>query len=333
MMDAAGSLSVILVNWNTPPAMLEECLVSLREHTPSHRAMEVILVDNASTNGTPEMVRERFGEVRLIANPENRNYTVANNQGLAAARGRLLLCLNTDTIIHAGALDRLCGLAEARPDIGICSAQLLNTDGTPQGHYGDFWSTRSVTAIVWHLFLIPALRPLIKRHRRDDEPAPRPCCACDEPACPHRILYTDALFGACQMVRRDVYERIGPQDEAIAIWGGDMDWCFRAARAGYRQAVLTCSRITHHGGGSTVKTEAARGDNRARMWEQYRAYVEVVRKHQGRTSVWGVKLGIGSFAATYLALMLPLLLVPPLHRRAHAAIGKCWGTLCRLLTL
>jgi GT2 family glycosyltransferase len=318
-------LSIILVNWNTRD-LLRACLLSLRKHPPAKRALEIVLVDDASTDGSVEMVEAEFPHVRVLRNREKQGFTRANNRGLAAARGDLLLCLNTDTEVHAGALDRLCDLAASRPDLGICSAMLLNTDGTHQGHCRAFDTLLSVVVLEWCLYRIPALRSRVRGYR-GEEPAPFPCA---DPACPHQIVYHEFLAGACHLLRREVYERIGPQDESFPIWTGDMDWCLTAHKAGYRQAVLTCARITHHEGGTTRKDDTRRGDNRVKVWGMYHGWVNFFRKHYGPASVLAVKLVLGLRCAYRIGIMLPLIALPPLHARARMTAAKYWGALCRL---
>ncbi len=323
----AMELSIVIVNWNTRD-YLEPCLLSLRRHAPAGRTWEVIVVDNASTDGSLEMLRDEFPEVRVIANPENLSFTVANNQGLAAAHGTLLLCLNADTLAHAEALDRLCDLAEARPDIGLCSATLYNTDGSLQEHAWNFWTVPVLLVRDLHLDRIARFRPWVRRPRAE-EPAPRPC---GDPDCPHRVLFYDTLLGACHLLRRDVYERLGPQDETISIWCGDMDWSRAAARHGYRQAILSCARITHHIGGATIrKHEYNQGrDDRRRVWGQYEAYIHYLRKNGGPLSVPVMKALFGLGAAARLLAAAPLTLVPRRREWGRLIIGKFWGVLCRL---
>ena len=318
-------LSIILVNWNTRE-LLEACLLSLQKYPTEKRTLEIVLVDDASTDGSAEMVKAKFPYVRLLCNTEKQGFTRANNRGLAAARGDLLLCLNTDTEVHAGALDRLCDLVLSRPDIGICSAMLLNTDGSPQGHRRRFESVLSVLTLEWCLYRIPAVSAAVSKDRGKD-PTLTPC---EDADCPHRILYPDFIAGACHLLRREVYERIGPQDERFPIWGGDMDWCLTAAKAGYRQAVLTCARITHHGEGTTRKASSTLGDNREKLWGMYRYYVDFFHKHRGPATALVVKLLLGLRCAERLACTLPLIAVPALRGRARSAAGKYWGALRRL---
>jgi GT2 family glycosyltransferase len=315
-------LSVVLVNWNTRE-LLRACLHSLQKHPAAGRVTEIIVVDDASSDGSAEMLEAEFPYVQVLRNDRYQSFTISNNRGLAAARGDLLLCLNTDTEVHAGALDRLCDLAASRPDLGICSAMLLNTDGTRQGQYMNFWSALVVTAVVWQWWRIPALRPIVCSDRGSAS-APRPC---GDPTCPHHIVYTDSLDGACHLLRREVYERIGPQDERISIWCGDMDWCLRADKAGYRQAMLTCSRITHHGGGATKKNGV---DTWQKTWGRYQGYVHFLRKHHGAAGVLGAKLAIGAYCAAGTAAQLPLMATPPLRDSARARVSKFGGALRRL---
>src|SRR5215203_5311666 len=122
--------SIIIVNWNVC-ALLRRCLASLTEAGPGVYA-EVIVVDNASHDGSGAMVRAEFPAVRLLANAENRGFAGGNNQGMAASRGRTLLLLNPDTEVTPGALTAMLATLDSAPDIGMVGPRLLNPDGSGQ---------------------------------------------------------------------------------------------------------------------------------------------------------------------------------------------------------
>nr|HID14311.1 glycosyltransferase family 2 protein [Anaerolineae bacterium] len=123
-------LSIVIVNWNVCD-LLRRCLHSiLSSGQQPATSIEIIVVDNGSTDGSVEMVRAEFPGVRLIANADNRGFPAANNQGIAAARGRYVLLLNPDTEVVGDALATMVAFADAHPDVGIVGPQLLNPDGS-----------------------------------------------------------------------------------------------------------------------------------------------------------------------------------------------------------
>jgi len=126
-------LSTLIVNWNTR-ALLADCLASVHDNVSTLERLNVqtFVVDNASSDGSAAMVRERFPWVRLIENRENVGFARANNQGIRQATGRYVLLLNSDTVVHPGALEALVAFMDAHPQAGACGPRLLNGDSTLQ---------------------------------------------------------------------------------------------------------------------------------------------------------------------------------------------------------
>jgi len=138
-------VSIIVVNWNTHD-LLADCLNSVAA-TSGDLNLEIIVVDNASTDGSQAMVQQRFPHVRLIANAENVGFARANNQGLAACQGRYALLLNSDALLTTHALQAMLDLAESKPRAGIIGAHLRNRDGSFQASHSPFPN-------LWQEFLI-----------------------------------------------------------------------------------------------------------------------------------------------------------------------------------
>ena len=152
-------LSILIVAWNTRDILLA-CLESIGQHAP-HRPYEIIVVDNASTDGAVESLR-RLPQVHVIANDRNRGFAVANNQGLRTASGRYILLLNPDTIIHPHSLDILCEFMDHNEEVAACGPRLLNGDGTLQP------STRRFPTFRGALYRYTPLKSLgvFRRHYR-----------------------------------------------------------------------------------------------------------------------------------------------------------------------
>src|SRR5262245_34230460 len=155
---SAPQLSIVIVNWNTCE-LLRNCLRSLKADVESGLC-EVIVVDNGSVDGSAAMVAEEFPSVRLVANPDNRGFTAATNQGYAVARGAYVLMLNSDTeLIDPTALRRSIDFMEANPDVGVLGCRIVYPDGSHQNSYFRFPSLRAV------LLQASFLQELFKRSR------------------------------------------------------------------------------------------------------------------------------------------------------------------------
>ncbi len=235
-------LSVIIVNWNVRD-LLRRCLHSILASLPACQ-LEIIVVDNGSTDGSPEMVRTEFPQVHLMANPDNRGFTAANNQGLAVARGRYVLLLNPDTEVVGDALETLVAFADAHPDVGVVGPQLLNPDGTVQSSRRRFPTL--ATALLESTWLQPyAPRRLLARYYVLDRPD-------DE------VQDVDWVTGAALMARREAVEQVGPLDEGFFMYSEELDWCRRFRAAGWRVIYLPTARIIHHEGKSSEQVLPAR---------------------------------------------------------------------------
>ena len=234
--DPRCRLSVIIVSWNVQDD-LHRCLDSLMTGNRGE-GIEVWVVDNASSDGTVQMLEKRYPQVRLICNSENRGFAAANNQGLEAADAEYYLLLNPDTIVPEGGLQTLLQFADAHPEAGAIGPQLRNPDGSLQ------YSARrfpTITAAIFRNTILGRLFP--------------------GAASPSRYLMTewdhgdarqlDWVSGACMMVRGEALEQIGYLDEAF-FWGSeDVDFCFRLHRAGWEVWYTPEPRVVHAIGRST----------------------------------------------------------------------------------
>jgi N-acetylglucosaminyl-diphospho-decaprenol L-rhamnosyltransferase len=250
-------VSIIVVNWNTR-GLLADCLNSIKQ-TAGDLGIEIIVVDNASTDGSQEMVRQSFPQVRLIKNIENVGFARANNQAIEASQGRYVLLFNSDALAQPGALRAMVAYADGYPDIGIVGAQLLNGDGSFQASY-----TRFPT--LWREFLILSglgrllFGPWYPSHGPDQSRA---------------VTDADYVEGACMLARREAVEQVGGLDEGYFMYAEEVDWCFGMRRAGWRVVYLPQARIIHLGGGSSSKGSARR---EAML---YRGRVRFFRKNYG----------------------------------------------------
>ncbi|MGC9333114.1 MAG: glycosyltransferase family 2 protein [Anaerolineae bacterium] len=248
-----ADLTAIVVSWNVSD-LLRRCLHSLLDPakaTPAGQGsglqLEIIVVDNASTDGSPEMVRSEFPQVRLIANHGNRGFTAANNQGLAASRGRFLLLINPDTQVVGDALAAMVRTMEAHPQVGVLGPRLLYPDGSPQPSRRRFptFATALVESTV------------VQEWWRDNRIL-RHYYMADAPDDNGRTQQVDWLVGACLLVRREVYEQVGGLDEGFFMYSEELDWCRRIKEAGWDIVYYPGATVIHHEGKSSEQVVAAR---------------------------------------------------------------------------
>jgi GT2 family glycosyltransferase len=207
-------------------------------------AVEIIVVDNASGDGTAQMVRERFSPVHLIANASNRGFAAANNQGLAVASGQHVLFLNPDTLVHPGAPAAMVGTLEADEKIGVCGPQILNADGSIQPSARRFPDYGALLHQYTPLRLLRLCRGAYRRYKMADFDF---SSAAD----------VESLMGAAMCVPRRVLEKVGAFDERFFVYLEEVDLCRRIREAGYRVRFEPAGRITHLGGVSAASATAS----------------------------------------------------------------------------
>jgi GT2 family glycosyltransferase len=246
-------LTIVIVSWNVRD-LLRRCLQSIVPHPTSgatdslargELGVEIVVVDNASVDGSAEMVQAEFPGVRLVTNDQNRGFTVANNQGLARGRGRYLLLLNPDTEVVGNALPVMVRYMDEHPAVGALGPQIRYPDGTLQPSRRRFPTL--ATALVESTVVQEWWRdnPMLRRYYMTDtaEDAEQP---------------VDWVVGACLLVRREVYEQVGGLDESFFMYSEEMDWCRRIKSAGWEVIYLPSARVIHYEGKSSDQVVAAR---------------------------------------------------------------------------
>ncbi|MHC4539781.1 MAG: glycosyltransferase family 2 protein [Planctomycetota bacterium] len=252
-------LSISIVNHNNKEC-LRSCLDSIYSDAPK-TGFEVTVVDNGSSDGSVDVLRQAFPLVNFIENPENRGFVKANNQGIRASRGRYLLSLNNDTIIRNGTLGGLVRFMEEHPDVGVCGPKVLNQDGTLQ-----LQCRRSFPTISSSLFYFLKLHRLFPRSERFGRYLMTQW-DCNKPG------DVDSVSGCCLMVRREVIEQVGALDENFIMYGDDLDWCYRIKQSGWRVCYVPDVQIVHLGG------QSSRRQPRKCVILFYRAMAIFYRKH------------------------------------------------------
>lgn len=254
-------VSIVIVSWNTRD-ILRNCLASIARETQfSH---EVIVVDNASTDGTPDMVASDFPDTILIANAKNVGFAAANNQGLEIAQGARLLLLNPDTIILDGAIDSMVGWLDAHPDVGCVGCQVWENEETIQ--HTCFAEPGPLNLAIGEFGLQRLARWIPMFGRPEYTGWDR-----------KNLREVDVVSGMFMLVPRSVFEKVGALDEAFFIYSEEADWCRRIRDAGWRCVFAPVARILHLEGGSKSTTQI-----KSRMYVQLQKSKKIyLEKHYG----------------------------------------------------
>lgn len=295
-------LSILIVSWNTRD-LLAQCLASIAANPPAAE-FEIIVVDNASTDGSVDMVRERFPLVRLLGLERNVGFAGGNNQAIDISRGRYLLFLNPDTVVQPGAIETLVNFMDNTPATGAAGSMLLNPDGTLQL---SCYPAPTLGRELWRLFHLDAFQPLALY--------PMSRWPTDSPRA------VDTVQGASFIVRRDVVDGVGAFDESFFMYSEEVDWCLRIRRAGWQIYWVPGSRVIHYGGQSTRQIPTAM------FLQLYRAKVQYFRKHYGAFHSLAYKGELLLASAARLAMTPLMWLIQPAQRRERATLARHYGRL------
>lgn len=278
-------LAVLVVNWNVRD-LLYSCLKSVLAVCASLRYDTTIwVVDNASHDGSPEMVQDRFPQVRLIASPRNLGFAAGNNLGLRQMASenppRYVLLLNPDTELHDGALERLITFLDQNSRAGVVGARLYYGDGSFQHSAFGF---PGLWQIAVDLYPLP---PRLYETRLNGR-YPRRLYERGKP------FAIDHPLGAAMMVRWEAIRQVGLMDEGFHMYCEEIDWCMRFKRAGYAIFCVPQAEVTHHEGQSTIQV---RVDSFINLWKSRRRLYD---KHYGvlkrsaavRLVRWGMRYRI-----------------------------------------
>lgn len=291
-------VSIIIVNWNTK-SLLRGCLTSVYECAGAVD-YEIIVVDNASTDDSVEMVKNDFKDVILIENTENRGFAAANNQGMAIAKGRYVLLLNSDTIVLENSVANTVKFADENPQTAVTGCQVLNSDGTIQRTCFKFPSILNMLLSSTYLYKLFPKNKFFGREQmtwwdRGD------------------VRQVDVVTGCFMLVRREAIEQVGPMDERFFMYGEETDWCYRFWLNGWKVMFAPVGRIIHFGGQSTAMRPVV-------MIVQLRlSILKFIKKHY----TWPSHLIARFLVALFFAARLPVWLAMALLRpavRAEAAI-------------
>lgn len=234
-----SDISIIIVSWNAKDFLLN-CLESIKAQTLS-ATMEIIVVDNASSDGSPEAVEKKYPDVHLIRNDQNYGFAKANNIGIKESKGRYICLINSDVKVLSECLTRLYDYIEKNPSIGIIGPRILNSDLSIQctcRRFPSLWNNLCSAMALSRLFtnsqIFSGEEMFYFKH--------------------DVILGVNALSGCFLMVRREAFEKVGYLDDQFFMYSEDIDWCKRFWQAGWQLVFFPDAESIHYGGASSANT-------------------------------------------------------------------------------
>lgn len=254
------TLTVVIVSWNTKD-LLRDCLLSLlAELKQVEQQAFVFVVDNASKDGSAEMVKTEFPSVKLIANKANRGFGAANNQVLTTQNSDYYLLLNPDTKVLPGSIKELISFAQQHPQAGIVSPQLLNADSTVQMSCRRF---PSISGMVYGLLGLKSGNKNDYLMRDFDHLSTQEV---DQPE------------GACLLIRKEVFDQVGVFDERFFMLFEEVDLCFRVKQAGWQIWFVPQAKIVHYYGQAIKQVKAKM------IYYSHKGFFRYMAKHS--RSLW-----------------------------------------------
>ena len=301
------TVSILIVNWNSKD-LLRQCLLSIRGTCADLRP-QVVVVDSGSFDGCAEMLASEFPEVEFVQSNDNIGFGRSNNLGFTRVTGEAVLLLNPDTEIRPGALQTLLGELERRPDAGIVSPRLLNTDLTLQS------SVHALPRPVRQALDSEILRRLL---------SPYALWAPPTDFAPPETVAVEAVAGACMLMWTKTFRDIGGFSPEYFMYAEDMDLCLKTLRAGFRIYHVPTAEIVHHSGASS----SSQGSTFSAVMMREALHSYMVLNH-GWHYAWAYRLATGSATLVRLLILAPGLISGDEQRRLarKAAFARWWSVL------
>jgi len=269
--NAIEKLSVVVLSYNTQETTLR-CLNSLLGHAPTIADMEVIVIDNASYDGSADAIARQFPEIKLIRNARNRGFSAACNQGIRSTDGDVVLLLNSDTELVDQSLDIMLDFIAKNPDVGITGGKMIGDDGNPQNSCQHFPTYSNI------IFTKQSLLTSIKSFRRGYN---------KYRSIPNSITDVDALAGGFMFLRRTAIKQVGLLDERFFFYVEDLDISKRMTDEGWRVVFVPQAKVLHKGGKSTALKPARC------YWWHHKSLYRYFAKHNRRLFLLNWLLGLG----------------------------------------
>ncbi|MBV6401886.1 MAG: hypothetical protein CNIPEHKO_02189 [Anaerolineales bacterium] len=280
-------MSIVLVCWNNK-AYLDPCLKSLYDGGLKS-SFDVVVVDNGSTDGSQQMLAEKYPQVKVIQNAGNVGLGKASNQGIEATNGRHVLLLNNDTLVNAPALDVLVEYLDAHPRAGATAGRLLNPDGSFQSGFAPF------STLLEEFLIVTRIGELLWTGYPSHGDA-------------QEIKETGWMSSACLLVRRAALDQIGLLDEGYFIYGDEADLQYRLNKAGWKVVFLPNSSIVHFGGRSM--------DRWKRRKMVYRGKMMFYKKNYGFVSAFFLRVLFFLMSLVKLLVWVVGLVIPSKNDQA-----------------
>ncbi len=305
-------LSIIIVNWNSA-AYVRKCLASIYANT-KNLAFEVFIIDNASFDECGEIVKAEFPQVKFIQSQDNLGFARANNLGFSRSQGRDLLFLNPDAEILGRAVNILLSALDSIPDAGIVGPKLLNSDGSIQTSCIKAFPSILNQALdadylqrifpKWRLWgMRPLFEPLGK-------PAP-----------------VDVVSGACLMIKRDVFEKIGQFTADYFMYSEDVDLCYKVKQAGGKTCYVGQANVIHHGG----RSSAFQPDNNFANIAMRESQLKFMKSRHGRGYAAAFQMTVALMAVSRVLLLCGVLVLTfgQFRRRSLSTALQKWVMILR----
>ena len=306
-------LSIIIVNYNVKE-FLEQCLISVQNALKGISA-EILVIDNSSSDGSAELIQEKFPDIQITVNSKNAGFARASNQGLQIAQGEFIALLNPDTLVQEDTFSKMLDFFKAQPRAGMLGCKILNPDGSLQLACRRSFPTPWVafTKLSGLSYLFPGNRFFGKYNLTYLDP--------------DKSYEVEAISGSFMMLRRQVLEDVGNLDESFFMYGEDLDWCFRIREQDWRVIYFPETQIIHFKGESSKR---AQFDN---LKQFYIAMELFVKKHFKRKyffmPYWLLKAAIWFRAGISLFIKLMRYLAIPLTDFGFLSLSLTLGILMR----
>ena len=225
-------LSIIIVSYNTQK-LVDKLLASIKAAEKGNYKIEIILVDNASNDGSVEMVKKRYSQVNILVNPKNIGFAAANNKGMRNAKGRLVLLLNSDTQIEKDTLIKMIDFIDknSRYQAATCRIELVDGRLDPACHRGFPSPWAAFTYFAKFEKVLPGSKIFGQYHQGWKDLT--------------KVHQVEVISGAFFLVSRKIIEKVGLLDESFFMYGEDIDWCLRIKKAGFRIGFVPYTKIIH----------------------------------------------------------------------------------------
>ncbi|HUU64026.1 MAG TPA: glycosyltransferase family 2 protein [Dehalococcoidia bacterium] len=305
-------LSVIIVNWNTRD-LLRDCLNSVYAETKA-TSFEILVVDNASSDGSAEMVKREFPQAKLTENQENLGFARASNQAIMQSVGNYVLLLNPDAVVLSSALDKMVIFMREHPAVDASGPMILNPAGIlqPSTRMSNMFRCISIFLPGDWLATYPLrmlVKKLIMKFGKKETYSTNP-------------YQVGSLSGACIMMTRQAVDKVGLLDERYFIYAEEVDWFYRLKQLGGKAYFVPNARITHHHGQSTKQTN-----------DNYKYFLQskylFIKKHHGKRAAYFFRItfAIDSLVTICAFLLLQVLAKGERRNEVKGTVRSLWRAL------